>query len=48
VPVLLATGRADQSALDLAKRYPLVTLLAKPFNLKELQQCLDQIGQAEA
>jgi PAS domain S-box-containing protein len=40
VPVLLSTGRADQAALDLVKTHPNVTLLAKPFNIKELQQYL--------
>jgi PAS domain S-box-containing protein len=38
VPVLLATGRADQTALDLVNAYPHVTLLAKPFSLEELKQ----------
>ena len=41
VPILLATGRADQSALDLANAHPFVTLLAKPFSMKELQQHLE-------
>ena len=45
VPVLLSTGRADQATLDLAKAYPFVTLLPKPFNLKELQQHLSPLGQ---
>jgi PAS domain S-box-containing protein len=44
VPVLLCTGRADQTALDLAKAFPLVTLLAKPFNYRELKQCLEGLG----
>ena len=37
VPVLLATGRADQAALDLIDAHSGVTLLAKPFDLAELQ-----------
>ena len=37
VPVLLATGRADQVAQDLVKAHPFVTLLSKPFGMKELQ-----------
>jgi two-component system cell cycle sensor histidine kinase/response regulator CckA len=41
LPVLLSTGRADQAALDLAKAYPFVTLLPKPFNIKELRQQLE-------
>jgi CheY-like chemotaxis protein len=40
VPVLLATGRADQRALDLAGSHPFVTLLAKPFGLQELREKL--------
>ncbi len=44
VPVLLATGRADQAALDLTKAHPHVTLLPKPYTLKELQQRLEASG----
>jgi len=44
VPVLLATGRVDQTALDLASAYPGVTLLSKPFGLRELQKHLESIG----
>lgn len=44
VPVLLSTGRTDQAALDLAEAHPLVTLLPKPFTIKELQQCLAALG----
>ncbi len=41
VPVLLSTGRIDQMALDLAGAHPGVTLLSKPFSMKELQQHLE-------
>jgi CheY-like chemotaxis protein len=44
VPVLLSTGRTDQAALDLAGAHPLVTLLPKPFTIKELQQSLGALG----
>jgi len=44
LPVLLATGRADQDALDLIAAHPLVTLLAKPFGMNELRQHLNEIG----
>jgi len=37
LPVLLSTGRVDQTALDLVAAYPMVALLPKPFTLKELQ-----------
>ena len=37
LPVLLATGRADQEAMDLVAAHPGVKLLAKPFSLDELQ-----------
>jgi PAS domain S-box-containing protein len=41
LPILLATGRTDQTALDLVEAYPNVTLLSKPFGLKELQRQLE-------
>jgi len=44
VPVLLATGRVDQTALTLASAHPGVTLLSKPFGLRELQKHLESIG----
>ncbi len=44
VPVLLSTGRADQTALTLASAHPGVTLLSKPFGLRELQSHLEGIG----
>jgi CheY-like chemotaxis protein len=40
LPVLLATGRADQVALDLVEAHPFVTLLSKPFSMGELQKKL--------
>jgi len=46
VPVLLATGRADQDALDLVARHPSVTLLPKPFSMGELQQLLESLRRA--
>ena len=42
LPILLATGRVDQSALDLMDAHPTVGLLAKPFTLEELR---DKLGQ---
>jgi PAS domain S-box-containing protein len=47
VPVLLATGRADQAALDLVHAHPQVTLLPKPFSMGELQQCLQRLGRRQ-
>ena len=44
VPVLLTTGRVDQTALTLALAHPDVTLLPKPFGLRELQKQLEKIG----
>jgi PAS domain S-box-containing protein len=44
VPVLLATGRVDQMALNLASAHPGVTLLSKPFGLRELQKHLESLG----
>ena len=40
LPVILATGRADQEALDLILANPGSTLMPKPFSLKELEDCL--------
>jgi len=40
VPVLLATGRADQTAQDLVQAHPYVSMLAKPFGRRELQASL--------
>ena len=43
VPVLLATGRADQEALDLVAAHPFVTLMSKPFGFEELRECLQKV-----
>ena len=39
-PVLLATGRVDQAALDLLEAHANVRLLAKPYGLRDLRQGL--------
>jgi DNA-binding response OmpR family regulator len=44
VPVLLATGRADQTAVSLVEAYPHVTLMSKPFGMKELRSHLKTVG----
>ncbi|MDR3672301.1 MAG: ATP-binding protein [Holophaga sp.] len=44
LPVLLATGRADQTALDLVKAFPRVALLSKPFGIAELRAQLAAFG----
>jgi CheY-like chemotaxis protein len=46
LPVLLATGRADQAALDLVAGFPSVTLMSKPFSLEELQERLLSVSGA--
>ena len=43
VPVLLSSGRTDQTALDLSGAHPFVTLLPKPFSIEEIQRHLEQI-----
>ena len=43
LPILLATGRADQDALELVAAFPGVTLLAKPFGMRELQRQLERV-----
>jgi PAS domain S-box-containing protein len=42
LPVLLATGRADQTAMDLVANDGKTTLLSKPFTLEELRACLER------
>jgi CheY-like chemotaxis protein len=44
LPVLLATGLADQDALDLLEAHSGVSLLAKPFGMVELQELLGQLA----
>jgi signal transduction histidine kinase/CheY-like chemotaxis protein len=43
VPVLLATGRADQTALDLVEAHSGVTLLPKPFSMEDLRKRLESL-----
>ncbi|WP_306601667.1 PAS domain S-box protein [Geothrix sp. 21YS21S-2] len=43
LPVLLATGRADQASLDLAKAHAGVAMLPKPFGKRELQELLVKV-----
>ena len=43
VPIFLATGRADDTALNLVSAYSKVTLLSKPFSAGELRDRLEQI-----
>ncbi len=44
VPVLLATGRADQATLDLVAAHPHVSLLSKPYGLAALRQHLEALS----
>jgi len=44
VPVVLATGRADQDATDLVSSYPLVTMLPKPFTAGELGKKVNSLS----
>ena len=43
LPVVLATGRADQHAVDLIGRWKRVTLLAKPFSIGEVEAHLESL-----
>lgn len=43
VPVLLATGRVDQAAMDILNRVERVSILPKPFSLKDLRSNLDSL-----
>ena len=40
LPVIVATGRADQAVLELIEAHPGVSLLLKPFGMKELKRHL--------
>ncbi|WP_306600364.1 PAS domain-containing sensor histidine kinase [Geothrix sp. 21YS21S-2] len=44
VPIILATGRVDQSVLALVDADPRLSLLAKPFSLEELQARLEELA----
>jgi CheY-like chemotaxis protein len=44
IPVFLATGRADDEAMELVAAHPFVTLLPKPFSFEELKGHLQQIN----
>ena len=44
VPILLATGRADQAAIHLVETHAHVTLLPKPFDLHNLRQMLESLA----
>jgi len=44
VPVILATGRVDQTVLALVDADPRLSLLAKPFSLGELQARLEELA----
>jgi CheY-like chemotaxis protein len=46
VPIILVTAWVDDVARDLAKAHPQVSLLAKPFSLKQLGSHLDQLGRS--
>jgi hypothetical protein len=45
VPILLVTGRPDQTAPELGAAHPGVTLLPKPFGIQEPRTCLAHLGQ---
>jgi PAS domain S-box-containing protein len=44
VPVVLTTGRADQTALDVVANHPLVTMLPKPFDAGDLNQKVESLA----
>ncbi len=46
LPVVLATGKADQTALTLATQYAGVTLLPKPFTVRDLRAVLQTLAPA--
>ena len=44
LPVLLATGRVDQTVHDLVKAFPGVRLMPKPFSMGDLKAQLDSVA----
>jgi CheY-like chemotaxis protein len=46
LPILLATGRVDQIAQNLAEQFPQLSLLPKPFGIKALQRLLAERGRS--
>jgi len=46
VPVLLATGRVDQAALDLVEAHSRVFLLSKPFSMEDLERHLGPLSRS--
>ncbi len=44
LPVLLATGRVDPTAQELATTFPAVTLVPKPFTRAQLRSHLESLG----
>lgn len=47
LPIILATGRSDQSTLELLHANPGVQFLHKPFGMTELRKCLDHVQQQQ-
>lgn len=44
VPIVLSTGRTDQTAIALATAHTGVTILSKPFGIRELEKHFENIG----
>jgi DNA-binding NtrC family response regulator len=47
LPVVIATGRLAHEAAELACKFPLVSLMPKPYGLREMRQQLDTASQVE-
>jgi PAS domain S-box-containing protein len=45
LPVVIATGRSDQTVLDLMANYPSVTLVPKPFGIQQIRDHLESLRQ---
>lgn len=44
LPVVIATGRPSQKVVELTQCFPLVSMLPKPFGLREIEERLAWIG----
>jgi len=45
LPVVIATGRLDQTVMDLMAQHAGVTLLPKPFGIKQIRDHLESLRQ---
>ena len=42
MPVVVISGVEDQETLEKAKSYPIIEILQKPFNERDIKYCLEK------